>query len=100
MSVIELADEKEFEQATHNGVCLVDFNAPWCAPCRIQEPIISQLGNQFSGRATVATVNIDENQGIAASLGIQSIPTLIIFKKGVEMGRFVGIRRPRPWTRP
>ena len=71
---------------------LVDFSAPWCAPCRLQDPIISQLAVQFKGEAFIAAVNIDNNREMALKLGIQSVPTLIIFRNGKEIQRFVGLQ--------
>jgi thioredoxin 1 len=87
-----LATTEEFKQSIENGVSLVDFNAPWCGPCRAQEPIIKQLSEQFTGKATIAEMNIDDNQETAIELGIQSIPTLALFKNGKEVQRFVGLQ--------
>ena len=88
----ELACQQDFESTIKRGVTLVDFNAPWCAPCRSQDPIISELKKSYAGRAVVATVNIDVNQSVAFELGIQSIPTIIIFNAGHEVSRFVGLQ--------
>ncbi|MCB2145078.1 MAG: thioredoxin fold domain-containing protein [Deltaproteobacteria bacterium] len=84
--------EKQFKHSISTGVSLVDFNAPWCKPCRAQEPIIKTLEKDYHGTAWVTTLNIDENRDIALKLGIQSIPTIIIYKDGREMNRFVGIQ--------
>lgn len=92
MEVKEIKSEEEFEKLKMNGLTLVDFSAPWCAPCRLQEPILGQLAAQFEGKASVAAVNIDESRDIASNLGIQSIPTLILFRKGKEVQRFVGLQ--------
>ena len=92
METKQLATPEEFESAIKSGVSLIDFNAPWCGPCRAQEPIIQQLRKDFSGRATIAEMNVDENQETAASLGIQSIPTMAVFKNGIEIERFVGLQ--------
>jgi thioredoxin 1 len=89
---IELASQQDFEDTIKQGVTLVDFNAPWCAPCRSQDPIISELRRSYSGRAVVAKVDIDKNQNVAFELGIQSIPTIIIFNAGKEFARFVGLQ--------
>lgn len=88
----EIISADDFEIAIKNGVTLVDFNAPWCAPCRAQEPILAKLATQFEGKAQIAAMNIDNNREAAGELGIQSIPTLIIFKNGKEIQRFVGLQ--------
>jgi thioredoxin 1 len=93
-----LATTNEFKQSIETGVSLVDFNAPWCSPCRAQEPIIQQLSEQFTGKATIAEMNIDDNQETAIALGIQSIPTLAVFKNGKEVQRFVGLQSSKTLT--
>jgi thioredoxin 1 len=92
MASLEIRTAKEFEHTIENGVCLIDFNAPWCGPCRAQEPIIEQLTEAYSGRVTIAEMNVDENQETAVKLGIQSIPTIAVFKNGAEVERFVGLQ--------
>ena len=92
MTEIALSSQKDFNETIERGVSLVDFNAPWCAPCRIQDPIITELEEAYSEKAAIAKMNIDENQNLAMSLGIQSIPTIIIFKEGKELSRFVGLQ--------
>ena len=92
MAEIELSSVEDFENTIRKGVTLVDFNAPWCAPCHAQDPIIKELEETYSSKAVVAKVNIDENREIALNLGIQSIPTIIIFKQGREISRFVGLQ--------
>ena len=92
MEVKEIRSGEELEKAKTNGLALVDFSAPWCAPCRLQEPIIRKLANRFAGRASIAAVNIDGTREIASNLGIQSIPTLILFRNGKEVQRFVGLQ--------
>lgn len=95
MDTRQINSSEEFENSISNGVTLVDFNAPWCGPCRAQEPIIHELSQQFTGKATIAEMNIDENQETAVKLGIQSIPTLALFKDGQEIKRFVGLQSAR-----
>ena len=92
MSEIILSMQDDFNRMVEDGVSLVDFNAPWCGPCRAQDPIVSQLGEDYGGKARFVKVNIDEHNNIAMEFGIQSIPTIIIFKKGREMKRLVGLQ--------
>lgn len=92
MALKKLQNKEEYEQVIEGGVTLMDFNAPWCAPCRAQEPILEQLSIQYEGKALISAMNVDENQDIAAMLGIQSIPTMIIFKNNKEIQRFVGVQ--------
>ena len=84
--------ENEFRSAIRHGVVLVDFNAAWCAPCRAQEPIVRQLARKFQDRAMVTSLNIDENRETALELCIHSIPTLVLFKNGKEIQRFIGLQ--------
>jgi len=74
------------------GLTLVDFGAPWCTPCRLQEPILRRLAAQFEGTVLVVTVNVDEFREISSKLVIQSIPTLILFRNGKEIQRFLGLQ--------
>jgi len=71
-------------------VVLVDFWAPWCGPCRMVSPIIEQLTKEYSGKVAFGKVNIDENQMISGSFGIQSIPTMMIFKGGKVVDVMIG----------
>ena len=99
METKQLTTPQDFENSIKSGVSLIDFNAPWCGPCRAQEPIIKQLLEDFSGRATIAEMNVDENQETAAKLGIQSIPTMAVFKDGIEVKRFVGLQTAQALTK-
>ena len=88
---MELTDAT-FDETIKSGVALVDFWAPWCGPCQMQGPIVEQVAEAFSGRATVAKLEVDGNPRSAAKYGVQSIPTLIVFKDGQEARRFVGVQ--------
>jgi len=76
------------------GTVLVDFWAAWCGPCRMLAPSVDKLAEEYEGRLTVGKVNVDEEGDAAVSLGIMSIPTLIIFKDGVEADRLIGAVPP------
>lgn len=82
----------QFENTIQAGIALVDFGAPWCAPCRAQKPVIEQLAKQFDGKAQIVEVNVNENRDLAMHLDIMSIPTLILFIEGKEVQRFVGLQ--------
>lgn len=84
-------DDENFENEINNGVVLVDFYADWCGPCRAIAPIIDELANEMNGKAAIAKVNVDKAQGVSVKYSVHSIPTLILFKEGKEMKRFVGI---------
>jgi thioredoxin len=70
---------------------LVDFWAPWCGPCHVMAPVIDQLATEFTGRATVGKVNVDEQPALAQQYGIRSLPTLLVFKHGQVVDQAIGI---------
>ncbi len=69
---------------------LVDFWAPWCAPCRTLAPVLEELDGELSGKARIVKVNVDENGVVAGQLGIRSIPTVVLFKDGQPVEGAVG----------
>jgi thioredoxin 1 len=87
---IVLTDSNFASEVAKYPVMLVDFWAPWCGPCRMVSPIIEQLSREYSGRVAFGKVNVDESQRIAASFGIQSIPTLMIFKGSKAVDIIIG----------
>ncbi|WP_418792268.1 thioredoxin [Phosphitispora sp. TUW77] len=85
-------DNFKGEVLQQSGPVLVDFWAPWCSPCRMISPIIDELAGEYSGKAKVGKVNVDENREIAVEYGVMSIPTLILFKDGNAVDRVVGFK--------
>ena len=83
-------DGKSLPGALKKRIVLVDFWEPWCGPCQIQLPVLEEVAHRLAGKATVAKVNVDEAQKLAVRYGIQSIPTLVLFKGGKVVRQFVG----------
>ena len=69
---------------------VVDFWATWCGPCRMVGPIISELGEEYDGKIVVGKCDVEENDDIAMQYGIRNIPTLLFFKGGQQVDKFVG----------
>jgi len=71
---------------------IVDFWAPWCGPCRALAPALMAAEQELRGKAKVVKVNVDEQPGLAVQLGVQAVPTLIVFKHGKAISRIVGVQ--------
>jgi len=84
--------EQNFQQQTKNKIVLVDFWATWCAPCRMMAPVLNDVATELKGNSHVGKVDIQQFQSLANRFKIRSIPTLILFKNGLEINRFVGIK--------
>jgi thioredoxin 1 len=87
---IMLTDSNFKNELSKYSILLIDFWAPWCGPCKMISPIIEQLAREYTGKVVFGKVNIDENRMITQSFGIQSIPTMIIFKNGKAVDIIVG----------
>lgn len=94
MSILNITSVAEFNDNVikSDKPVLVDFWAPWCGPCKMVGPEVEAVAKNFEGRAVVAKVNVDEQQGLASQYNVMSIPTLIVFKNGSEAGRITGYR--------
>ncbi len=84
--------ENSFKKEIEKGLFLVDFYADWCGPCRTMTPILEQVAKEMQGKVTVVKVDVDQAQSVAGTYQVNSIPTLILFKDGKEVGRVVGVR--------
>ena len=91
-SILTLTD-KNFQQQTKNKVVLVDFWAEWCAPCKMMAPVLNEVADELKGNSHVGKLNIEQYQSMAQQFNVRSIPTLILFKNGKEVKRFVGIKQ-------
>jgi len=91
MSEVILTEEN-FKSEISSGVVLVDFFATWCGPCKMLAPVIEELANELVGKAKVAKLDVDQASHAAGEFGVQSIPTIIIFKDGQEVDRMIGFQ--------
>jgi thioredoxin 1 len=98
MAEAVFSDTFEQEVLKAEGPVLVDFWAAWCAPCRMLTPTIEKLAEEYAGRVAVRKLDVDRAPDIAAQYGVQSIPTVIVFHKGREVTRWVGVQRPHVYT--
>ena len=71
---------------------LLDFWAPWCAPCRMLSPVVEELAREYEGKAKVGKVNVDEEQELAAAFGVSSIPMVAVVKDGKVQAASVGFQ--------
>ena len=83
--------EEDFQQGVSSGVTLVDFYADWCGPCRMLTPVLEEIAKE-STNVQIAKIDIDKAQNTASTYQVTSIPTLVLFKEGKEVGRLVGLR--------
>ena len=82
---------ENFEQLKNGSQPLVvDLWAPWCGPCRMVGPVISELANDYDGKITVGKCNVDEEEDIAMELGVRNIPTILFYRNGQLVDKFVG----------
>ena len=90
-NILYITDDEFEEKVMKAGTpVLVDFWAEWCAPCRAIAPLLDSLADEFSGKVTVAKVDVDSNQKYAGEFGVRGIPTLIMFNGGEKVDMVVG----------
>ena len=87
---MELTDYDFSQVIQSHSVVVVDFWAPWCAPCRVVSPMLEELASEYVGRVAFGKLNVDENPMVAAMFGIESIPTVMIFKNGKPVDGVIG----------
>jgi len=85
-------DNFEAEVLRSQVPALVDFFAYYCGPCRLLKPVLAALAESLGSRARIATVDVVANEGLAQAYQIAAVPTLIVFKSGVEIHRLVGLK--------
>jgi len=92
-NVAEFTDSNFREEVLQSTTpVLVDFWAPWCGPCRMIAPVVEELAQENAGAIKIGKINIDNSPGAAQTYGVHSIPTLMLFKAGEVINRFVGVQ--------
>ena len=91
-SAIKELNDMNFAAHVKSGVTLVDFWASWCMPCKMMAPILNEVADEIGERAKVAKLNVENHRSASAKYGVRNIPTMILFKNGKEINRFVGVK--------
>ncbi|MFK8008062.1 MAG: thioredoxin [Saprospiraceae bacterium] len=90
--LVKFTDANFKKSALDNkGVTVVEFWAEWCSPCRMVEPIITELANEYGEKVTIGKLNVDLESETTTKFGIRSIPTILIFKDGEVVDKYVGV---------
>ena len=89
---IKVLTDKNFNQQIKKGVMLVDFWAAWCGPCKMMAPILNDLSEELDENNSIGKLNVEQYQSVSATYQVRGIPTMILFKDGKEINRFVGIK--------
>lgn len=91
-SSIKELNDTNFAAQIKNGVTLVDFWASWCMPCKMMAPILNEVAEELGGSAKIAKLDVETNRASSARYGVRNIPTMVLFKNGKEINRFVGVK--------
>ena len=89
---ILILDSGNYQHQLKSGIVLVDFWASWCMPCKMMAPILNEVAAEVDGKAKICKVDVQQYQDISAKFSVRNIPTLILFKNGKEINRFVGVK--------
>ena len=90
--MVKKITEKEFEAEVKEGISVVDFSAVWCGPCKMMEPVLSQISEELEGKVKFFNVDVDDNMNLAGKYMITNIPALLVLKDGEKQGMLVGFK--------
>lgn len=97
--LIPLTDATFAEQVLGSATpVLVKFEADWCGPCKVMKPMVDEIASEYSGRLTVATIDIEQNDQTVYRLGVRAVPTVVLFKNGEVFAQKVGLPRKSDLT--
>ena len=89
---IKVLSDRNFDHQIQNGIFLVDFWAAWCIPCKMMAPVLNDVADELDDNARVGKLDVEANRTSAAKYNIRNIPTMILYKNGKEIDRFVGAK--------
>ena len=89
---IKVLTDKNFNQQIKKGIILVDFWAEWCGPCKMMAPVLNDLAGNLDSNKSIGKLDVQEFQSVASTFKVRGIPTMILFKDGKEINRFVGVK--------
>ena len=89
---INILNDKNFNQQVKSGLTLVDFWASWCVPCKIMAPVLNEIAEEYHEKVNVAKLDVDRFQPLAARYRVRNIPTMVLFRNGKEINRFIGVK--------
>ena len=88
--MVKTVKEDRFDDIKESNVAVADFSAAWCGPCKMMTPVFHAVADEMGDKVDFYSVDVDENPGLAAANKVFSVPTLILYKDGVEASRSVG----------
>lgn len=89
--MLHITDSNFDEILANNPIVVVDFSATWCGPCKKVAPIVEELANDYSGKAAIGKVDVDDSPDLTERYGIRSVPTILFFKNGeLQTDKVVG----------